>query len=169
LSDRDIAPAQDFLSDIFDVPPDDRFHRLAWFPFLRKEYHAHGVLAGGRQFEIDIGTQEGVRHLHEDARAVAGLRVCADRAPMMQTLEQFKALGYDAMALLVPDVAYEADTAGVSLEFRVVHALRGGEGANAHGWTSWLPGCYWTLEPASRSSRPIDRDERVRTPAVAAP
>ena len=56
----------------------------------RHEHVADGVVAGLRQRDAERRAhllQEFMRDLHEDARAVAGKRVGADRAAMGQVFE----------------------------------------------------------------------------------
>ena len=56
----------------------------------RHEQRADGVFAGLRQLEADLGglaREEGVRDLHQDAGAVAGARIGADRAAMLEVAE----------------------------------------------------------------------------------
>ena len=46
----------------------------------RQEHKANGIMAGLRQFDIELGTffdQKGVRQLKEDTRAVAGIHIGA--------------------------------------------------------------------------------------------
>src|SRR5690606_25799898 len=66
-----------------------------------------------------------VRDLHEDAGAVAGARVGADGAAMLEVFENLQAVFNDLVRLAPLDVGDEADAAGVALEARVVHAAGG--------------------------------------------
>ena len=73
--------------------------------------------------------QERVRHLDEDAGAVAGVDLGAGRAAMVEAAERAER-GIDDVAALRPRyVDDEADAAGIMLEARVVEAARGWEGA----------------------------------------
>jgi len=67
--------------------------------------------------------EEGVRNLHENAGAVAGARIGADRAAMFEVAENVDRVGDDLMRLLALDVGDEADAAGILLHAEVVHAL----------------------------------------------
>ncbi len=56
----------------------------------RQEHHPYPVVAGIRKVDLQVrasGPQELVRELHQDARAVAGLRIAAARSPMRQVSE----------------------------------------------------------------------------------
>ena len=70
-----------------------------------------------------LGLQELVRHLHQDAGAVAGQRIAAARAAMRQVLQNLQALLHDVVRLDAFDVGDEADAAGVVLEPRIVQSL----------------------------------------------
>ena len=85
-----------------------------------------GVVAGLRQLEADLGglaREEGVRNLHQNAGAVAGARIGADRAAMFEVAENADRVGDDLMRLLALDVGDEADAAGILLQARIVKAL----------------------------------------------
>ena len=64
-----------------------------------------------------------VGHLHEQAGAVAGLRIAAARAAVLEVHEHVDALRHDVVRLLAADVRDEADAAGVVLEGGIVEAL----------------------------------------------
>ncbi len=66
-----------------------------------------------------------VRHLHQDAGAVAGVHLASTRAPVEQVDEQLQRLADDGVRPLALDVNDEADSAGVVLVLRVVQPLRG--------------------------------------------
>ena len=73
--------------------------------FLRHEQRADRVLAGLRQLEADLGglaREEGVRDLHEDAGAVAGARIGADRAAMLEIAEDGERVGRRSGATCLP-------------------------------------------------------------------
>ncbi len=83
-------------------------------------------MAGLRQLEADLGglaREEGMRDLHQNAGAVAGARIGADRAAMFEVAENADRVGDDLMRLLALDVGDEADAAGILLHAEVVHAL----------------------------------------------
>ena len=84
---RHVAPAEDLHAlargnggiGVRDVP--------APCLIVRHEQHADGIVAGRRQFEAKLGRllgEEFVRCLHQDAGAVAGARIGADRAAVLE-------------------------------------------------------------------------------------
>jgi hypothetical protein len=77
--------------------------------------------------EADLGglaLEEGVRNLHQDARAVAGARIGADRAAMFEVAQDVERVGDDLMRPLALDVGDEADAAGILFQRKVVEADR---------------------------------------------
>ena len=130
IVDRHVAPAEDVLAFGFDKlldHPDAGRPR----PFgLGHEHHADGVFARFRKRDSDIAAhraQMGVGHLDENARAVAGQRVGADRAAMRQVLENLQTLVDDPVALAVLDVHDAADPARIVFVARVVEPLLPGQ------------------------------------------
>ncbi len=124
---RHRAPAEDDLpfglDDVLedlDQPPPPR--RIA-----RQEYEPARILAGPREREQAVLPGDvleiGVRHLDEDAGAVAGIRLAAARAPMIEVAQHLDGLLQDAMRLAALDVDDEAHAAGLVLEPRVVEPL----------------------------------------------
>src|SRR5205085_4388905 len=92
----------------------------------RHEQRADGVLAGLRKLEADFGglaREEGVRNLHEDAGAVAGARVGADGAAVLEIAENGERVGDDLVRRLALDVGDEADAAGILFAREVVKAF----------------------------------------------
>ena len=92
--------------------------------------------AGG-QLEAGDGAEERVRDLREDAGAVAGAGVGADRAAVLQVAQRVEG-GVDDV---VPGGAAQGgdhrQAAGVLLAARVVEALRRGNGAEPSERTGW--------------------------------
>ena len=68
--------------------------------------------------------QEAVRHLDQDAGAVAGVRLAAARAAVQQVDQQLQPLLDDRVRAPALHVDDEADAAGVVLVPRIVEALR---------------------------------------------
>ena len=64
-----------------------------------------------------------MRHLHEDARAVPGVRLATTRAPMVEIDQNLERVRDDVMRLAPLHVDHEADAARVVLELRIVKAL----------------------------------------------
>src|SRR4029453_19004558 len=94
----------------------------------RQEHEAAAVLARRRQGEpqaIALPPEELVRHLEEDAGAIAGIRLTPARAPMEQVHENPQRLAHDCVRAPALDVDDEPDTAGVVLAARIVEALGG--------------------------------------------
>ena len=123
---RHVAPAEQQQAFFLDLFGDDALDHLPPRRFLRHEQRADGVVAGLRQLESDLGglaREEGVRDLHQNAGAVAGARIGADRAAMLEVAENVDRVGDDLMRLLALDVGDEADAAGILLQARVVKAL----------------------------------------------
>ena len=143
---RHVAPAQQHLALGLDGALELLLAGQTGGVLLRQEDHADAVLA--RRGQIDallghLGTEELVRDLDQDARAVAHQRVCADRAAVVEVLEDLQTLLDDGMRLLALDVRDEADAAGIVFLGRVIQtagsegldllAGRGSRGGLAHG------------------------------------
>ena len=85
------------------------------------------VAAGRGQREAELLAlllEEVVRDLNEHAGAVAGQRVGAHRAAVLEVGEDLERVGDDLMRLAALEVGDEADAAGIVLVRRVVKALR---------------------------------------------
>ena len=96
----------------------------------RHEQLADRVFAGLRQLEAElVGLlgEERVRDLHQDAGAVAGARIGADRAAMLEIAEDRERVLDDLVRLAALDVGDEADAAGILVERRIVEPLRCGQ------------------------------------------
>ncbi len=123
---RHVAPAEQHQAFLLDLVGDDALDDVAPGGLARHEQRADGVFAGVRQLEADLGRlahEEGVRDLHQDAGAVAGARIGADGAAMLEIAENADRIGDDLMRLLALDVGDEADAAGILLQAEVVEAL----------------------------------------------
>ena len=72
------------------------------------------------------GAQEGVGDLRDDARAVAGAGVGADRAAVLEVAQRVERGGDDVVPGGAAQGGDHGEAAGVLLGGRVVHALRGG-------------------------------------------
>ena len=110
----------DLLEALFDLAADGGV--------ARQEDDAAAVLAGGGQLDARLPADfvvEGVRHLQQDARAVARVDLGAAGTAMVQVLEHLDRLLEDPVGLVALDVDDEALAAGVMLEARVVQALLG--------------------------------------------
>ena len=123
IVNRNVAPAEDDLPFLGDILLDPFLADLSALGRLGQEDHAHAVITGGRQFDAGFGSfgaQKGVGHLEQDAGAVALQRVGADRAAMIQILQDFQALGDDRMTLHTLDVGDEAHATGVMFSLGIV-------------------------------------------------
>ena len=81
--------------------------------------------AGQRDAEpLRLRLEEPVRHLAEDARAVAGQLVAAHGPAVHEVLQHGDAVGHDAVRAAPVDVDEEPDAAGVVLEGGVVESCR---------------------------------------------
>ena len=95
----------------------------------RHEDVADGVAAGRRQVEAELLAlllEEVVRDLNEHAGAVAGQRVGAHGAAVLEIGENLQRVGNDLMRLAALQVGDEADAARIVLVRRVVKPLRSG-------------------------------------------
>ena len=78
---------------------------------------------GCGQLEVDDLAEERVRDLQQDAGAVAGVRLGAGRAAVLEVAQRGDRLGDDVVAGLAGQGGDERDTAGVVLVESVVEAL----------------------------------------------
>ena len=123
---RHVAPAEQHLLLVLDGALDFVFAGEARSRFLRQKHHAHAVFAHGRKLHALGGhflAQEPVRDLDQDAGAVAGQGVGADRAAMGEVLENEQPLIDDGVAPGAFDVGDKADAAGVMFIGGVVQPL----------------------------------------------
>ena len=141
--DRNISPSEDLEA----LLARDRLDRGLGFRNLvgieGQECHADGVRARLRQLEtVDLVAgdlpQEPVGHLHEHARAVAGVGLAAHGAAVVEVAQRGEAVGDDLVAGHAGEGRDHGDAAGVVLVPRVVHALGSrkalGERRSAHCW-----------------------------------
>src|SRR5439155_25870705 len=83
LVQRDVAPPDDALALLLRGRGEQLLELRAAGIVVRQEADGDAVRAGGRQLDVEHGAAEGVRDLHEDPRAVAGLRVGSGRAAVL--------------------------------------------------------------------------------------
>ncbi len=113
----------------------------------RQEDHADGQRTGARLMAriADLGVEEGARQADQYARAVAGLAVSIDRAPMPDGLQRLEGQIDDHAARSPVDGGDQSDTAGIALRARVIgmgvdQALSVGlilDGVEGHAATLW--------------------------------
>ena len=106
------------------------------------------VRAGRREVEVDDGPEEAVRHLDEDAGAVADVGLGVGGPAVVEVAEGGQPELDHPMRASPVHVGDEGDAAGIVLEARVVEALLGGQ----HQQLS-IPGA-------------VDRREQVQSSAV---
>ena len=94
--------------------------------FGRGKDHADAVVARFGQFDAqrcaDLA-QECIRHLQEDAGAVAGIGFTAAGAAMVEVDQDGQRLLDDLVGLFPLDVGDEADAAGIVFELGIVEPL----------------------------------------------
>ena len=131
---RHLAPAeqrQSFLRHLLGVDVQDD---LPPFRIVRHEQIADCVFAGRGQGEAELACLLGeklVRHLHQDAGAIAHARVGADRAAVLEVAEDLQTVLDDLVRLAAFDVGDEADAAGVLVECGIVESA-----CSRHAWIS---------------------------------
>ena len=78
--------------------------------------NADGVIADGRQLDAEagaFGAEKRVGNLRQDACAVAGQRIGADRAAMIQIDQDLQPLADDFMTFSIFDIDDEANAARI--------------------------------------------------------
>ena len=129
---RHRAPAEQRLPFLDDDLPEDFFALSALLRVRRQIDHSHPILSEARQREARFPGRELhelVRHLKQNARAVAGVDLAATGAAMVEVAENLQALLDKRVGPAALHVHDEADTAGVMLEGGVVKTLRAGRGS----------------------------------------
>ena len=76
---------------------------------------------------LRLAGEELVRDLHQDAGAVAGARIGADRAAMLEVDQNRQRILDDLVRLAALDVGDESDAAGILGECRIVEAMTFGQ------------------------------------------
>jgi hypothetical protein len=130
IVDRHVAaPAEDRQTFVGCDLLENLAHLLTALGVARHEQHADAVFAGRRQRDAEIlglARKKLVRNLRQNAGAVAGARIGADRAAVFEVAEDLQRIFDDLMRLAALDVGDEADAAGILVEARIVHALHVG-------------------------------------------
>ena len=111
-----------------------------------------------------LGAVELVGDLDQDAGAVAHQLVGADRAAVVEVLQDLQALLDDRVRLSALDVGDEADAAGVVLVDRTVQALALGLRPTLRATRPALPRIHPWRAPA-----PLSRNEEYRSAAIPIP
>lgn len=126
VPDGDLPPAQEGQTLFFN---DDleHLHPLAALQFfLREEEHPRAVLPLTGQVDAqgraDFG-EKTVRHLGQNAHAVAGLSLGVPAGAMLQIFHNGQRVGYDPVAFATVDIGDGADTAAVMLPLGAVQGV----------------------------------------------
>jgi hypothetical protein len=121
-----LAPPEHVLSLGVDQLLEEPHLTVAFERVLGEEDHARRVGPGRGQIDgepLRLLAQKAVGKLDQDAGAIAGLRVAAAGAPVLEVHEHLDALVDQRVGRLAPDVRDEADSAGVVLAGGIVEPL----------------------------------------------
>ncbi len=118
---------------------------------VRQKQHADRVVTGRRQFEAEFGgllDKEFVRRLHQNAGAVAGARIGADRAAVLEVEQDGERVFDDLVRRAALDIGNETDSAGIFFQRRIEQA----ELRSAHRYSFFPRRCRAGLKvhPSSR-------------------
>ena len=97
---------------------------------LRQEEHPHAVPSEGEAHPEGFG-EEGRGQGHEQARAVARVRVGPHGSPVVQAFEQRERVADEGHVGGGVEAGHEAEAARVVLEGGIVEAVGGGQGHRA--------------------------------------
>jgi len=126
---RHIAPANKPHSLPRNLFREDGLDFSAPRIFARHEQHADRIIARSGQREAELGCLLGkkpVGKLNQNAGAVAGARIGADGAAMLEVQQNGQRVRNDRVRPASFDVGNETDTARILIEGRVIKTLRGG-------------------------------------------
>ena len=123
--DRDVAPAEQLLPLRGDRVLDELLDPSPPLGVVREEARADPVGAGPRQPLADLGAEERIRDLEEDAGAVARVGVGSLRAAVLEVRQRPQRPLHRLVARDAVQPRDEGDAAGVVLEGRVVEARCG--------------------------------------------
>ncbi len=116
-----VAPSDQALPFLVDDAFEERLNLVAGC-FLAWEEHQSGAVAAlGRQLHAELlrlGAEESVRHLNQDAGAVAGVDLAAAGAAVQQIDQELERVPNDRMRTLPLDVHDKPDATGVMLVVR---------------------------------------------------
>ena len=117
------APAQEVLAFGLDDLLKGHLQLAALPRISRQVHHAHAVLTGGRQGDahtLSLAGQELVRHLDEDAGAIARVGFAAARAAVVQIPKNLEPLLDHRMSLGPLNVGDKTDATRVVFEVRPI-------------------------------------------------
>ncbi len=130
LVDRHVAPADHALALGLDGVLEQLLERRALLLVLGEEADADAVAPRGREVAADETTHQLVGHLHEDPRAVAGVRVGARGAAVLEVLQRDDRAADRLVRRVTIELRDERDAASVVLIGWVVQADRLGRPGN---------------------------------------
>ena len=125
---RHLAPAETLLAFFRDDFLQGFLEAAALLALIRQENHADAIFAGVRQVKAQSFAgilEKSVRHLHQNAGAVAGVFLAAASAAMIEILQDHERLLDDLVRLFALDIDDKADAAGIVFETRIVKPLFG--------------------------------------------
>ncbi len=130
LFDRHRAPAEQGLPFRLDDVLEYLDQAPAPGRIAGQEHQSARILSGAGEREQPVllrdVLEEGMRHLDEHARAVAGIGLAAAGAAVIEVAQHLDGLLEDAVRFAALDVDDEAHAAGLVLEPRVVETLLAG-------------------------------------------
>ena len=130
--DRYVTPGEEPLAFGLDDPLDQSLERGASRVVGRQEEGADAVGARRGQRAAELRAEERIRDLHENARAVAALGVCAGGAAVLEILERRQCTPNRFVGRHRVEARDERDAAGVVLVRRVVQAEVGCRSVRVH-------------------------------------
>ncbi len=123
-----------------------------------QERRADGVRAVRRELEVDDVAQERVGDLHQDAGTVAGVRLGAGGAAVLEVAQGGQGLGHDVVAGHAGQGRDEGHATGVVLVARVVEPLWRRERVHGH---SPVVSASASVCPSSRLAEPTCRHAKL--------
>ncbi|BDZ50641.1 hypothetical protein GCM10025867_28820 [Frondihabitans sucicola] len=151
----DVAPPDNAERLLLGDGLESGLHGGALVVVDRQEADADGVVARGGQLELDDLAEEGVGHLHEDARAVSGAGVGADRASVLEVAEGTERGIDDVVTGGAAESGDHGEATGVFLLVGVVETLCRGDAAE--GLVRWRESHVdpssrvWTIQDCERA------------------
>ncbi len=139
--DRHVAPAKHGHSFFGKRFGHNRLAPGAARGVLRHENLANGVFAGRGQLESEALRFSGkkfMRDLNENARPVAGERIGADGASMLQMEQDFQRILHNLMTFHALDVRDQAEATGIVFVGRMIKPLRFGEAVGVVQPVTWM-------------------------------
>ncbi len=131
----DIAPPEELLPFLADDARDQVLDAATHLRLAREKDQAGAVGARRRQCEaqpLRLAPEEAVRHLQQDAGAVAGVRLAAARAAVLEVDEHLQGMLDDGVRGHPLQMRDEADATRVVLEAWIVEAMRPGSTVVLH-------------------------------------